>query len=185
MPRTPLQVGDPAAWFYAKSASNPRFCFDSVAGRYVALTFFRSAADPYSQSLFAAFSSAPPVFDDDHACWFGVSSDADDESRLQDSSVGFRFLFDPSQSIAQAYGVSFDSSSPGLPSGTTFLLDERLRVLGVFPGSLEPAQLVERLVQQVVSLPRFADPAPAQAQAPVLIVPRIFEPQLCQTLIQY
>src|SRR5262249_56444455 len=44
---------------------------------------------------------------------------------------------------------------------------------------------VEQIVGLLNSLPRIGPPAPAAEQAPVLIVPRIFEPELCRTLIRY
>jgi peroxiredoxin len=44
MRRTLLTVGEPAPWFTARSINNPRFHFDTIAGRYVVLCFFGSAA---------------------------------------------------------------------------------------------------------------------------------------------
>lgn len=32
-----LTVGEPAPWFDGRCTTNPQFCFDSVAGRYVVL----------------------------------------------------------------------------------------------------------------------------------------------------
>src|SRR5215204_2660849 len=41
-----LAPGDPAPWFHQRSASNPRYAFDTAAGRTIVLCFFASAAEP-------------------------------------------------------------------------------------------------------------------------------------------
>lgn len=42
---TLLSYGEPAPWFECRSSVNPRFHFDTAAGRYIVLTFFPSAAN--------------------------------------------------------------------------------------------------------------------------------------------
>ena len=74
-----LGPGDPAPWFIARSAGNPRYHFDSVAGRYIVLCFFGSAADAHSAQVLAGFAAHAAAFDDDNAAFFGVSQDAEDE----------------------------------------------------------------------------------------------------------
>ena len=41
-----LTVGEPAPWFTARCTVNPTYQFDTVAGRYVVLSFFGSAGNP-------------------------------------------------------------------------------------------------------------------------------------------
>jgi len=50
-------VGEPAPWFVARSTSNPRFSFHTIAGRYVALCFAGSAGHPL---VAAALAEAAP-----------------------------------------------------------------------------------------------------------------------------
>ena len=50
-----LQPGDPAPWFIARATSNARYHFDSVAGRYVVLCFYGSAAQPLSRAVLDGF----------------------------------------------------------------------------------------------------------------------------------
>lgn len=38
-----LAPGNPAPWFHAASTSNPRYAFDTAAGRYILMCFFGSA----------------------------------------------------------------------------------------------------------------------------------------------
>ena len=40
MRRIPLSVGEPAPWFVAPTTTNPKYHFDSVAGRAIVLCFF-------------------------------------------------------------------------------------------------------------------------------------------------
>ena len=65
----------------------------------------------------------------------------------------------------------------------TYVLDPALRVLAVLPNrdDTHAASVLSVLDQ----LPRIGQPALAGQQAPVLIVPRVFEPSICQQLIDY
>jgi predicted 2-oxoglutarate/Fe(II)-dependent dioxygenase YbiX len=65
------------------------------------------------------------------------------------------------------------------------VLDERLRVYASVPWSTQPELHAPQVVESLASLPHLGDAAPAVPQAPVLVVPRVFEPQLCQDLIRY
>src|SRR5262249_42212751 len=94
MPPTLLTVGQPAPWFVARCTTMPDFQFHSAAGRYVVLCFFRSAADPTSQRVLAELQQFRQVFDDSTVCFFGVSTDPDDERlpRVRGSVPGIRFF---------------------------------------------------------------------------------------------
>src|SRR5688500_682602 len=79
--RKPLLVpGEPAPWFTSRCTTNPEYYFDSVAGHYVVLCFFGSAADVRSRQILSDFEKERAIFDDANACFFGVSVDPEDES---------------------------------------------------------------------------------------------------------
>ena len=59
-----LQPGDPAPWFRQRSTGNPNYAFDTVAGRYIVLCFFGTAADEAGQAALAAFAANRALFDD-------------------------------------------------------------------------------------------------------------------------
>src|SRR5688572_30338311 len=107
MPK-PVAPGEPAPWFVSRTSGNPRYHFDSVAGRYVVLSFFRSAADPLSAQVLAGFAAHAARFDDDNAAFFGVSEDAEDErlARVADRVPGFRYFWDAGGAIGAAYGLA-------------------------------------------------------------------------------
>jgi predicted 2-oxoglutarate/Fe(II)-dependent dioxygenase YbiX/peroxiredoxin len=66
----------------------------------------------------------------------------------------------------------------------TLVLDERLRILAHVPIDAESDSHVARVMQVLDAQPPIAPTLRALVQAPVLIVPRVFEPDLCRTLIQ-
>src|SRR5512134_4112925 len=74
-----LSPGDPAPWFHQRSGSNPRYAFDTVAGRWVVMCFFGTAGDEDGKRALAAIATNRVLFDDEHASFFGVSLDPNDE----------------------------------------------------------------------------------------------------------
>jgi hypothetical protein len=91
-----LRPGDPAPWFRQRSTSNPAYAFDTVAGRYVVLCFFGTAGDEQGRSALAAAQTNRDLFDDEKACFFGVSVDpADrDSGRVREMLPGLRHFWD-------------------------------------------------------------------------------------------
>ena len=45
-----LLPGDTAPWFAQRSTSNPRFVFDTAAGRYLVLCFLASGSDDHAKA---------------------------------------------------------------------------------------------------------------------------------------
>ena len=182
MPRQ-LLPGDPAPWFVIRSTSNERFHFDTVAGRHIVLCFLGSAADAHSRAVHEGFLRRREAFDDENACFFGVSGDPADEreTRLRQSLPGFRYFWDFGRQLAKLYGVSTED---GTFNRATFVLDRALRVIAVMPFSAEgPEAHVAQVLQILAAQPRIGSMGAAGATAPILIVPHVFEPELCRTLI--
>ena len=179
-----LSVGEPAPWFTTASTTNPKYHFESVAGRYVLLCFLKSSQNVASQKVLADLAQYREVFDDDFCCFFGISIDPEDQqfSRLQEQIPGVRFLWDFDQSISQQLGVADQNDTYHL---CTYILDERLRVLAVLPFAEQPEEHVAQIIEILSKVPGIPAEKPASIQAPVLVVPRIFEPELCQALIHY
>ncbi|HUG70792.1 MAG TPA: hypothetical protein VMM76_23790 [Pirellulaceae bacterium] len=69
------RLGEPAPWFECRSPVNPRFHFDTVAGRYIVLCFFGSTGNETARTTLDAFRSRRESFDDTDCCFFGVSVD--------------------------------------------------------------------------------------------------------------
>lgn len=178
------RVGEPAPWFQARTQSNPRYVFDTTAGRLVVLSFFGSAAHPVAAEVLAGVAAQAARFDDVRACWFGVSVDPADEreGRVADALPGRRIFWDLDGAVSARYGVLRDGRRY---EPTTWVLDPLLRVLAVLPFGGDAAAHLKALWAVLDAQPAPAAPAPARMQAPVLVLPDVFEPALCRALIDH
>ncbi|MBA3939751.1 MAG: peroxiredoxin [Sphingopyxis sp.] len=168
--------GTPAPWFKAPIfGGNPQFTFHTVAGRVIILFFMRSATDPSAQAALATLMKAADRFDDARGCFFGISCDPDDAAagRLDGNNRGIRFLLDADRSISKPFGAAREASSDH--ESYILILDRQLRVAGQFSPSraTEALALFDRLLGEIA----------ADEWAPVLLVPRIIEPALCERLV--
>ena len=180
-----LTAGDPAPWFDARSPERPDFHLSQAAGRYIVLSFFGSAARADVQAMLAAFRSQDRLFNDGFAAFFGVSCDAEDEkqSRITHRLPGFHLFWDPDGKIPELYGLTGEAGGKKAMRRATFVLDNALRVLAVFPISEVPGH-ARTVMEFVAALPLHPPPDErANAPAPVLVLPRVFEPEFCKLLI--
>lgn len=185
-----LQPGESATWFAGRTATKPSFHFDTIAGQYIVLCFFQSAGLESSKRLLAQILQRRALFDDENLAFFGVSTDAIDElqSRVADALPGVRYFWDFDRAISRLYGAApvdpavIDAS---LYRRVTYVLDERLRAVATLPFQDDPDAHAARLFKILDSLPPLAPPCAASIQAPVLVVPRILEPEICRKLIGY
>lgn len=175
-----LIPGDPAPFFTAPSTVNPRFVFDTVGGRYITLCFFRSAADPAAQRILRDLDQHRATFNVTNACFCGVSIDPDDQrlNRLTHTTPGIIHFFDTDLAVSKLYATA--SADGRKYQRCTVVLDPAFRVLAVLPIDGAAEGHVAKLVRYLDSLPPIAS---LTWFAPVLIVPYVFEPGLCRTLI--
>ena len=153
----PLRVGEPAPWFTARSPSNPRYTFHGVAGRYVVMYFFGSAADADSQALLAQFKAHRELFDDGKIAFFGVSNDQEDEkqARITNDLPGMRVFWDADREITQQFGLVDEQ---GALRKFVYVLDIRLRILAGFAATPDPADCAARLFPVLEKLPPLGEP---------------------------
>ena len=182
-----LLPGDPFPWRGSYAPGSPDDGFDTLAvGRYAVVCFLGPAGggDPAVAAMLAEVKRRKDVFDDRHAAFFAVSADPSDEAsgRLAENLPGFRPLRDPDLAAAAQCGLVERRGSVGglAVRRCAFVLDPGLRVLAVLPLS-EPAAFAERLIALLAGLP---PPARTALPAPVLMLPRVFEPDLCRVLIE-
>lgn len=179
---------EPAPQFVTEASNNPRFNFNTVGGRYVLLTFFGSASDPGMQKVLADANAAEDIFDDVQASFFGVSIDPDDRElgRVTPKTVGYRFFWDFQQAISKLYGVIEGDTGPDGAvdfKPVSILIDPMMRIMGHQPID-NPETHMAQLTDYLRKLPKIGAPVGAQGHAPVLVVPRIFEPDFCKHLIK-
>jgi peroxiredoxin len=180
--------GDPAPSFFQRTPSNPRYAFDTAAGRYLVLCFLGSARDAQAQSALKAVLGRPDLFDDDHAAFFAVSNHPGDEAdrRLDNRLPGFRVFWDFDLTIARAYGVVPKEADPAAGPVSVarqwVVIDPTMRVIANIPFRGDGGDVAEFLAL-VENLPAPARFAGVELQAPVLYLPRVIEPELCRHLI--
>lgn len=162
----PLLPGQAAPWFTAWTPSNPEFAFDTTAGRYVLLMFLPLEPEPRIAAV-RALATHQHLFDEVKACALVVFRDPEMKGGLRDVR-GLRWMCDADQVITRGYGGE----------AHWLLLDPTLRVL-----ESAPIDAPQGLFARIAALPAPADHAGVALHAPVLTVPNIFEPELCEALI--
>jgi len=166
----PLKPGEPAPWFRGVTPSNPEFTFESVAGRYILLAFL-PMADTLRHVALKALAAHQAMFDDARLSTFAILRDPQTAEGAKDM-MGLRWVFDLDGAISARFAPA------GEEPPAWMVLDPTLRLLRSF----ELAE-VEALFGYLAALPPVAEHAGVAAHAPVLMAPRIFEPDLCQRLI--
>jgi predicted 2-oxoglutarate/Fe(II)-dependent dioxygenase YbiX/peroxiredoxin len=168
-----LPVGAPAPWFQAASPSNPRFHFASLGGAYVLLAFLPPPG-PERDAALKAVADHKALFHEERCVFFGVLPDAESCAQAV-TAPPFRWFLDPDGELARLY-QTFGPDGAYQPQWIA--IDPMLRVLGSAP--------IERggnVLNTMASLGLAEDHAGTPLHAPVLIVPRVLEPDLCQRLI--
>jgi peroxiredoxin/predicted 2-oxoglutarate/Fe(II)-dependent dioxygenase YbiX len=179
-----LLVGEPAPWFWGRTTTNKRFAFHTAAGRYVVVCLFGSASVPLAAQVLELLQAAAARFDDTHITLFGVSTDPEDEAgqRVADRRPGMRCFWDFDRSISSLFGAA---APDGSMRAHTYVLDPNLRVLMSLPMSQSAEEHAAALFGVLDRLPALPGRHRARVQAPVLVVPRVFEPGLCRALIDH
>lgn len=183
-----LTAGDPAPWFRARSGANPRYAFESAGGRYLALCFAGSAGDPHAAAALAAARARTDLFDDVHAAFFAVSIDPADEAegRITERYPGFRVFWDFDGAVGRAYGaLPIETPKPGEGISVRrhwLILDPTLRVIDAIPFAPDRSDIAAAL-DRIAGLPPPGRFAGVELQAPILVLPNVFEPEFCARLI--
>lgn len=159
-----LQPGEHAPWFKAPVLSgSPSYGFDTVAGRHIMPLFFGSARIEAVAAALRSVSRMRRAFDDERACFFGVTIDPQDaaEGRIEQDLPGIRYVLDYERLVSTAYGAAKgDHYSPHW-----LLLSPSLQVLGRY--ALDQGQ--EALADLVAKISE----TDGEAWAPVLSVPHM------------
>ena len=190
MTRRLFYVGDPVPKFTCRTTNHSSFHFDSVAGRYVVLSFFGSAHYGSHQAVLDYIATElRPQFNDVKLCFFGVSIDPADEAenRMTETLPGLRYFWDFNGNVSKGFGA-LDSETEILHNAEdyqsfTLVLDPFLRVIATIHMD-DAEQHNKALAKQLSMLPSLDDYAAVPINAPVLILPRVLEPQFCKELIE-
>ena len=170
----PLSLGEPAPWFTAPTPSNPAFVFDTVAGRYVLLVFLPKADDAAAADALRVVAQQRAQFDDERVSCFVVLRNPSTIASARDMR-GLRWFLDEDGAVSRLYGA-LGPDSAEYPMW--LLLDPALRVMGRV--QLANANM---LFDTLTRLRPPSEHAAVPLHAPVLTVPRVFEPELCERLV--
>jgi predicted 2-oxoglutarate/Fe(II)-dependent dioxygenase YbiX/peroxiredoxin len=183
-----LVAGDTAPWFTQRTSGNPRYVFDTTAGRYLVLCFLMSGGDSHAVEAVKAARSRPDFFDDGTASFFAVTTDPDDEKqrRIPESLPGYRVFWDFDGAVSRLYGSlpakAVKAQKLPEPRRLWVVLDPTMRVLKVIPFRNDRGDIAEFLdfIDRLPPPSRFAG---FELQAPILVLPNVFEMELCERLI--
>lgn len=178
-----LIPGQAAPWFHAAALDgNPRYAFDTAAGRWIVMLLLGSAGHEASSVALGMLAAHRGLFDDARACFFGVTIDPDDArvGRIAPALPGIRWFLDYDRKVSTAYGASGGQDNVGREGADAYtphwlLLDPMLRVRSL-AGLADGARIMAELRE-------LAAAEPPSNTAPVLVVPGIFPPDLCRHLI--
>ncbi len=180
----PFYPGDPVPDFVLPATSNPKFHFNMAAGRYLVLCFFGSGAIEKNMKAVAHMTARRDLFDDQTASFFGISIDTADkaQNRVQQVLPGVRYFWDFERKVSTLYGA-VNPEEIGVDGAITYrsftlVVDPMLRVVAQI--SLHD---IERHNQAFDSIMASLPKPSAESIAPVLVLPRIFEPEFCNHLI--
>lgn len=172
---TPLIIGEPAPLFSAPSPSRSEFHFTGVGGRYVLMGFLPLDRAAREAALSVVEKNAD-FLSDTHVASFMVLRDPTTFAAAVDRP-GRRWFFDADGVLSRLFGAL---SEDGTEHPTWILLDPSMRIL-----LIAPLQAAEAVFERLRKLPSVDAHAGTPLNAPILIVPRVFEPEICRRLIAF
>jgi predicted 2-oxoglutarate/Fe(II)-dependent dioxygenase YbiX/peroxiredoxin len=173
-----ILLGDPVPWFDAVLISGGSFSLQVAAGRWIVLSFLGAASDPRAKTELAELLREPQLFDEDKIAFYGVltAPPGDMASYINVCTPAVSFIADYDGAISRSYGAA------EMPR--TIVLDPMLRAVADIPWNYAAghAQSVREVLR---SLPAVDESAGVPLNAPVLVVPRVFDFSLCDFLVQF
>jgi peroxiredoxin len=172
-----IVLGDPAPWFGAPLIGEGAFNLQVAAGRWIVLSFLGSPADPQADRELTKLLRDVQIFDADQIVFCGIFTvpPQDATPYVAMSTPAISFLADYDGAISRSFGAD------EVPR--TVVLDPMLRAIADIPWTFAAghAETVRNVLQ---SLPAVDDSAGVALTAPALIVPRVFDFELCDFLVQ-
>lgn len=182
--RTQLSAGDPAPRFRQATRFNPRFAFDTLGGRYIVLALVGSSRSEAAEDVARLVLQRRGFFDDKRACFFGVTTDSPDaaSSLTRDQIPGVRFFFDGDESISRLYGARSEEPSDPDYRPLWVVIDPGLTIVRTIPIKSDGSH-VQALHHTLDRLPPHTNYLGTDVHAPIIIVPRVLEPALCDHVV--
>jgi predicted 2-oxoglutarate/Fe(II)-dependent dioxygenase YbiX/peroxiredoxin len=171
-------LGDPVPWFGASLVGDGTFNLQVAAGRWIVLSFLGSPANPQAQRELTELLQDTSLFHEEQLVFYGVLTAAPSETApyTEISNSAISFIADYDGAISRSFGAG------EIPR--TIVLDPMLRAIADIPW--DHAEGHAATARNVLhSLPAVDDSAGVPLTAPVLIMPRVFDFQLCDFLVNF
>jgi peroxiredoxin len=173
-----VQLGDPVPWFSGHTVTGHTIDLHVQAGRWIVLAFLGDLDTPRAAHELAGLLEEAELLDPEHLVIYGILATAPSVRTLEMlcgiTGPALAFFADGDGSIARAFGAE------GSPR--TLVLDAMLRAV-VNLAHDETGESTTALRQCLRALPRVDEAAGVPLSAPILMVPRVFEFELCDFLI--
>ena len=173
-----IVLGDPVPWFGAPLIrGDGAFNLQVAAGRWIVLSFLGSPANPRADHELTGLLRDTEQFDEDKIVFCGIftAPPGDAAPYAAMSTPAISFLADYDGAISRAFGAA------DMPR--TIVLDPMLRAVAniAWDHVGGHARTVGAVLQ---TLPAVDDSAGVPLMAPALIVPRVFDFELCDFLVK-
>jgi len=183
-----LPVGEPAPGFVQRIDQHPEYPSHLLGGRYIVLCFFGSSTSPAWQTALGAMRQRLHYLSAANLLFIGVTVDARDaaEGRLERLSDYMSYCHDINGRVSRLYGA-LPFEGPPHAAQQPFrqawvVLDRLLRVVANIPFMPDGSDAA-RLLALLDRLPPFGKTPEPYPAPPVLMLPDIFPPGLCERLI--
>jgi cephalosporin hydroxylase/predicted 2-oxoglutarate/Fe(II)-dependent dioxygenase YbiX/peroxiredoxin len=170
-----LPLGDPVPWFGAPMLGDGSFNLQVAAGRWIVLAFLGTADGGVEKELDELFGQIS--FDEDHVIFCGiVTAPPGDWARFTArAGKAVSFVADHDGAISRQFGAS--------DRPRTFVLDPMLRAIANIQREQSGGH-IKAVCDVIKSLPDVDNSAGVPLTAPLLIVPRVLDFPLCETLVK-
>ncbi|HEY1982554.1 MAG TPA: redoxin domain-containing protein, partial [Xanthobacteraceae bacterium] len=176
--KSAIVLGDPVPWFSAPLLGDGAFNLQVAAGRWIVLSFLGSPANPKVKEELAQLLHDSQLFHADRLVFYGVltAPPADPSFYIGLNTFAISFIADYDGAITRTFGAS------DMPR--TIVIDSMLRAVADIPWNYADGH-AKSVRQVMASLPAVDDSAGVPLTAPVLIVPRVLDFDLCDFLVQF
>ena len=176
------QPGDPLPHVAQRTLGQERFNLGAAAGRYLVLCLYGRTDTPGCDEALAMVQARRDLFNDRFASCFMVSTEPDaEQSPPLAERAGLRLFLDDDARVGRTCGSVAFEGPEGAPFRPLWLVvDPMLRLIEARPLERGSAGAIAALVESLPPPERFAGFA---LQAPILFLPRVFEPELCAEMI--
>ena len=184
---TNRQPGDPITMPKLPGLGTGPFTIGAAGGRWLVLGFLGRLAHPPVEPALRALGARTDLFDNAFACFVGVlgpGADPGDPRALAGGAQrdGFRLVVDGDGSFTRAEGALSRDSGSAVFRPHWLICDPQLRVLDSLPMAGDDGG-AGAVLARLEALPPPELQAGFPVQAPILVLPRVFEPELCAALV--